>query len=96
MNPYENIGLNQYLQPLGAPVTSNPAVDPYSFDGNYERGVINTSHVKFLSADQIGAGTVVVSINLGESAAGSVVLDGANNRIVVHDGTTNRIVIGNV
>jgi hypothetical protein len=93
---YEDIGLNSHLQPIGAPITAGAAVDPFSFDGDYERGVINTSHVKFLSADQIGAGTVVVSINLGSSGAGSLVLDGANNRIIVHDGTVNRIVIGNV
>lgn len=49
-----------------------------------------------INANKISAGTVVVALNLGTSASGSLILDGANNRIIVHDGTTNRIVIGNV
>lgn len=96
MTYYETLGLNEYFQPLNAPISAGAAVDPYTFDSGYERGAVTTSHIKYLSADQIGAGTVVVSINIGSSSAGSVILDGANNRIIVHDGTTNRVVIGNV
>lgn len=90
------MGLNEYFQPVNAPVTYVGAVDPYTFDSSTDRNAVNATHVRYINADQIAAGTVVVSINLGTAAAGSLVLDGANNRIVVHDGTTNRIVIGNV
>lgn len=96
MNSYENIGLNSFLLPQDAPISAVGAVDPYVFGSTYERNAVSPSHVRYITADQIGAGTVVVSINLGTSSAGSVVLDGANNRILVHDGTVNRIVIGNV
>lgn len=93
---YESIGLNEYFQPINAPVSSQGAVDPYTFDYSNDRNAVSASHIRYLNADQIQSGTIVVSLNLGTAASGSVILDGANNRIVVHDGTTNRIVIGNV
>ena len=36
-------------------------------------------------------------MNLGTNVGSAyMILDGANNRIVVNDGTTNRVVIGNI
>lgn len=57
---------------------------------------ITNAKIVTLDASKIAAGTILVAMNLGTSASGTVILDGANNRIVVHDGTTNRVVIGNV
>jgi hypothetical protein len=133
----DNLGLNEFLQPVNSPITQNiGAVSSYDFSDSYERSVIGRSQIKNLAvgsaqvgtavisdvniadgaivtrtiagsavtnakildinASKITAGTVVVALNLGTSASGSLILDGANNRILVHDGTTNRIVIGNV
>jgi hypothetical protein len=132
----DNLGLNEFLQPVNSPITQNiGAVSSYDFSDSYERSVIGSqiknlavgsaqvgtavisdvniadgaivtrtiagsavTNAKILdiNASKITAGTVVVALNLGTSASGSLILDGANNRILVHDGTTNRIVIGNV
>lgn len=45
MNPYESIGLNQYLQPINAPVSDQKYVSPFDFDSETERGSINHSSV---------------------------------------------------
>lgn len=95
MTSYENIGLNEYFQPLNAPVATRYAVSPYQFDSNNERGVIHTTLVQQISADKITAGTISAFVNVG-SGAGTVSLDGANNRFVVNDGTVDRIWIGNL
>jgi hypothetical protein len=93
----ENLGLNPFLQPLNSPIVSyGKVVSSFMFDSTYDRNVISESKIAFLSADKIASGTVVVGLNLGSSSAGYLLLDGANNRILVNDGTTNRIVIGNV
>ena len=91
-----NLGLNEYLQPVNSPVTNSGAISTYYFDSDYERNAVTTSKIAFLSADKIASGTVIVGLNLGAGTAGYVLLDGANNRIVLNDGTTNRIVIGSV
>jgi len=44
-----------------------------------------------VSASQITAGTIAAAANLGSS---SVILDGANKRIIVNDGTNDRVLIG--
>lgn len=44
-----------------------------------------------VSASRITAGTIAAAANLGNS---SVVLDGANKRIIVNDGTNDRVLIG--
>lgn len=93
-----DLGLNAFLQPTNAPISTyySGVVNSYTFDSQYDRNAISQSKIAFLSADKIGAGTVVVGINLGSATTGYLLLDGANNRIVVNDGTTNRIVIGEV
>lgn len=133
----ENLGLNEFLQPVNSPIAQNQAaVYSYQFDYQNERGVVSTGKIKnasitnaligsaaiddvniangaivtdkiadgavtndkvvSINASKITAGTVIVALNLGTASAGSLILDGANNRIVVHDGTTNRVVIGNI
>lgn len=103
----DNLGLNQFLQPISSPIAQNQGVTTaYEFNSEYERstiyntlvrdGAITSAKIVNLDASKINAGTVVVALNLGAGASGSLVLDGANNRIVVNDGTTNRIVIGSV
>lgn len=98
MTDYKTLKLDDFLQPNNSPIatSSQGQVSAYEYDWINERGAITTSMVKFLSADKISAGTITVSMNLGSSTAGTVILDGSNNRIVIHDGTTNRIVIGEV
>ncbi len=94
---YENLGLNAFMQPINSPVTNyGTVVTSYALDSGYERNSISESKIAYISADKIGAGTVIVGLNLGSSSAGYMLLDGANNRILVNDGTTNRIVIGQV
>lgn len=61
---YSNIGLNEYLQPISAPISSNNIVSAYEFDSSYERGVVNTSHVRQLSADKIETGTLKANVNI--------------------------------
>jgi len=63
---------------------------------NIQDLAVTSSKIVSLDASKINAGTIVVALNLGTSASGSLILDGANNRFIVHDGTTNRIVIGNI
>lgn len=93
----ENLGLDPFLMPSNSPIAqSQGAVGAYVFDYENERNAITNSKISFLSADKIAAGTVIVSVNLGSSSTGFLLLDGPNNRILVNDGTTNRIVIGEV
>lgn len=89
--------LDEFLMPVNSPIAQNQgAVSAYQFDYGNESGVISTRKVRAISADKITAGTFLASMNLGTTATGTVILDGVNNRIVIHDGTVNRIVIGNV
>lgn len=93
----DNLGLNQFLIPQNSPMMDNQQiVDQYTYDYQNERNVISPSKIQYITADKIASGTVIVGLNLGASTTGYVLLDGANNRIVVNDGTTNRIVIGEV
>jgi|GEM_PF-5377117 len=92
-----NLGLDIFLQPKNSPIVNNQkVVSSYDFDGQYERNSVGNNKIAYMSADKIASGTVIVGLNLGSSTSGYVLLDGANNRILVHDGTTNRIVIGSV
>lgn len=92
-----NLGLDIYLMPVNSPIANNKgATSSYDFDSQNERNTVGNSKIAYMSADKIASGTVIVGLNLGSSSSGYVLLDGANNRIVVNDGTTNRIVIGNV
>lgn len=101
---YRELGLNQFLQPINAPISLSGAVSSYDFDSNYSSNIIRTTTVQdnaitdrkitSISADKIGAGTVIVSINLGTATTGYMKLDGANNNIVINDGTVDRIIMG--
>lgn len=90
--------LDQYLMPINSPMAQNigAVTDPYAYDYSNERNVISPSKIQYITADKIASGTVLVGLNIGSASAGYVLIDGANNRIVVNDGTTNRIVIGEV
>ncbi len=90
--------LNSYLQPIGAPCVYKPIpeVTPLDFSKNFTRNVVSQSKIPFLPVSKIGAGTIIVSFSLGSTSGPYLLLDGANNRILVNDGTTNRIVIGSV
>jgi hypothetical protein len=44
-----------------------------------------------ISADQITAGTFTAAMNVG---SGGVIIDGANQRIIINDGTNDRVLIG--
>lgn len=48
---YSNIGLNEYLQPISAPISSNSIVSAYEFDSLYERGVVNNSSILINAID---------------------------------------------
>jgi hypothetical protein len=92
-----DLGLNIYLLPNDSPISNNQTItSSYDFDSQNERNSVSNSKIAYMSADKIASGTVIVGLNLGSSTSGYVLLDGANNRIVVNDGTTNRIVIGDV
>lgn len=61
---YTNIGLNEYLQPISAPISNRGIISSYDFDGEYERGVVNTAHVKQISAEKIQTGTLQAGVNI--------------------------------
>lgn len=99
----DNVGqLNEFLQPVGSlpakpPILGEGRADNVSFLGKFARNSVVPSRIAYLPVDKIGAGTIVVSFNLGTTSSnGYMILDGGNNRILLNDGTTNRIVIGNV
>lgn len=104
MTNYNDLGLNQFLQPTNSPVTSSGFVNAYQFDSNNERSVITNSYIQdqavtnakivSLVADKISAGTVTVSIGVGTTTSGYLRMDGANNRFVVNDGTVDRSYYG--
>jgi len=92
-----DLGLDIFLMPKNSPIVNNQGItSSYDFDSQNERNTVSNSKIAYMSADKIASGTVIVGLNLGSSTSGYVLLDGANNRIVVNDGTTNRIVIGSV
>lgn len=96
MNTQSLLNLNSFYQSNNSPLVTMNYVSSYYFDSTTERGAVSTTKVNYLSADKIGAGTVVVGINVGSSSTGYVLIDGANNRIIINDGTTNRAVFGDV
>ena len=107
MTDYKDLNLNEHLQPSGVPISADRGyISAYDINSTSEFGIMTTQLVQDraitnakivnLDASKITAGTVVVGINLGTASSGYLLLDGANNRIVVNDGTTNRIVIGNI
>lgn len=83
------------LQSGGAAANPNPRALAGTLP-NYLGSIINDLHIRNLAVAKLLAGTITVALNLGTSSAGSVILDGANNRILINDGTVNRISIGNV
>ena len=88
--------LNPFLQPNNAPVT-NPngnSVNAFDFGQNYQRDSVTPTKISYLPVSKITAGTILVQFNIGSSSNGYMLLDGANNRILINDGTTNRIAIG--
>lgn len=81
------LGLNQYMQPINSPITTQ-SVTPVSVDYTYDNSV---------GAASFAQGAVRVPLTIGLGGQGAYVkLDGPNNKIIVNDGTTNRIVIGSV
>lgn len=98
MPTFQTLNLNPFYTSNSSPLIQRDSyVSAYNFDANNERGAVTTTKVQFITADKIAAGTVTVAMNLGTSIGDAyILLDGANNRILVNDGTTNRIVIGNV
>lgn len=90
--------LNAFMQPADAPVAKqyDTTFAPFDFSNNVGRNSISATKVRSVYAGNILAGTVLVPINLGSQSGGYVLIDGANNRILVNDGTVNRIVIGSV
>lgn len=91
------IQLDAYLMPVNSPYAQNKGVvDANTFSSTYDRNVVSNPFIRSISADKIAAGTVIVGLNVGAGTAGYVLIDGANNRIIMNDGTTNRIVIGSV
>jgi hypothetical protein len=91
MADYKDLNLNLFLQPLNSPVTSGQFTSSYQFQNEVERGAVTTGLVRNIRADQITAGTINVSVEVGAS---NVKIDGANARMVINDGTTDRIYIG--
>ena len=89
--------LNEYLQPVNSPITSQGVISGYDFTTTYQRNSVIPTKIPILPVSKLTAGTIVVAFNVGSGTTnGYLLLDGANNRIIVHDGTTNRIVIGSV
>lgn len=88
--------LNNYLQPSDAPVSqpNDRNNTPFDFANNVARNSVTATKVRSVFAGNILAGTVKVGINLGSSSSGFILLDGANNRIIINDGTVDRIVFG--
>ena len=96
MMDYTTLGLDSNLRPTNSPAANytKNSINGMEYDYQLDRNSITTSQVRYISADRIAAGTVIVGLNLGTTTSGYLLLDGANNRILVNDGTTNRIIIG--
>ena len=64
--------------------------------GNAQIGTaaIGTANIGTLTFNQISGGTINVLANLGTGSGGSIVLDGANKRIMINDGSYDRVLIG--
>ncbi len=101
------MNLNEFLQPIGSPITRYTGDNSYLFNSETQRGsfvserlfgqaVIPSLAIKDLEASKLTAGDILVAINVGTSNTGYQRIDGVNNRFVTNDGTTNRIAIGNI
>ena len=88
--------LNQYQQPNNAPVydTYDVTLTPFDFSNGVSRNSVSATKVRSVFAGNILAGTVKVGLNLGSSSTGYILLDGANNRIIINDGTVDRVILG--
>jgi hypothetical protein len=94
---YSNIGLNQYLQPVKAPVTQvNPIMDGFSFDSNYERGVVTGAKLGNFSFNAGTGGTISLGGTLNgngylevKDSSGSVIVNVNNNGITVTGGSVS-------
>ena len=87
--------LDAYLDAVNAPISLTPPVTPgYQFNTANETNAVVNTNIRNIAASKISAGSITVAINLGSATTGSVVLDGANNRILINDGTVDRILIG--
>lgn len=96
MADFNTLNLNAFYTANNSPlVTRENMVSAYDFDAYNERGAVTTTKVQFVTADKIAAGTVQVAMNLGTNIGSAyILLDGANNRIIINDGTTDRILMG--
>ena len=91
---YTDIGLNNFLQPIDAPVTVVNAgtVSAYDFTSVNQRGIVSNMMLGSISADNIKAGTMTFerssggTLTLGGTANGNGVLnvnDAAGTNILV-------------
>jgi len=83
-----------------APYQSSIAVDSGFEEGSFQGvkladGSVTYEKIGSVLADQILTSTLTTQVDVG-SGTGYVMLDGTNNRIIVHDGSYPRIVIGNI
>lgn len=85
------------LSPAGIVARNKSNVNTFTLDGDSGDATFlgtvaaNSVIACDVSASRITAGTIAAAANLGNS---SVILDGANKRIIVNDGTNDRVLIG--
>lgn len=103
---YEVSGFNQNLIRQGATVEvfDNANIDQLLSDNSLSgQKVVNLDYAKITNVEVTNGQIVNLSISkltagvLSEEAqvgGGNVIIDGENERILVHDGVTNRVAIG--
>lgn len=106
MENYQASGFDQNLIRQGASVEifDNANIDQLISDNSLSgQKVVNLEYAKITNVEVTNGQIVTLSISkltagtLDEEAeigSGNVVIDGANERILVNDGSTNRVVIG--
>ena len=105
MTDYSNLGLNEFLQPIAAPVSTAGGVSAYEFDSLNDRDVIRTAFINgsavidsklgTFSANKITAGTInastisVTNLNASNITSGTMSFNRASGGTLVLGGTSN-------
>jgi len=100
---YEDIGLNNYLQPITAPISTQGGISAYEFDSLNQRGVVTNSFLQdgVITTVKIGSAAVtdakILTLDAGKLTAGTIEvainLGTPGTGSIKLDGANNRIVI---
>jgi len=85
MTNYNDLGLNQFLQPTNSPVTNSGFVNAYQFDSNNERGAITSAFIQDASINNAKIGTAAI----GTANIGTLTFNEISGGTATFGGTTN-------